>query len=232
MTVRFRFGEGERGFDRALLVFGARKWDKAGALAKASAPETFLRVPLRHDMAFGGPEHAANPAGIGFAGKLGKPGPLPQLEDPAERLRTPKQAPPPACFAPLSQLALDRQRQGDKAPRSLADSFDWARWQTAPRAQQLAFLRGDESFEIEGIHPQHPRFEGSLPGIAARCLAERPNGREEVAMRLDTAFFDLDEKTVTLVWRGILPVSDERAPDVRSLRLVTVPAAEQDSPIF
>jgi hypothetical protein len=226
VKVRFRLGEGPGGLDRILMVFGARNWEKAGAHAKPSAPERFLRVPLRYDHAFGGPGHEGNPAGLGFTGKMGKPGPLPHLEDPAEKLRTPRQAPEPACFAPLAQAEKDRRARAEKASRSLADALDWTHHQTAPRRQQLPFLRGDETFEIDGIHPQHPHFEGALPGIAARVVAERAGGRQEqVPMRLDTAFFDLDEKTLTLVWRGSLPVSDERSPDVRSLRLVTVPSA-------
>lgn len=232
MKVRFRFGEAPAGFDRTLLVFGERRWEKAGALAKPGAPAAFLRMPLRLDHAFGGPGHDENPAGIGHSGKIGRLPPLPHLEDPAERLRTPRQSPRPACFAPIPAAERERRARESKVLRSLADTVDWSRHQAAPRAQQLPFLRGDETFEIDGVHPQHAHFEGALPGIVARCLAVRPNGREEVPMRLDTAFFDLDGSTLTLVWRGLLPVADERSPDVRSLRLVTVPADERDAPIF
>lgn len=232
MKVRFRLGEAPRGFDRTLLVFGARRWDRAGALSKASDPEPFLRIPLRYDHAFGGRGHVENPAGLGFTGKMGRPGPLPHLEDPGERVRTPKQAPAPACFAPIARVEKERRASADKVLRALADTIDWARHQAAPRSQQVPFLRGDEAFEIDGIHPQHPHFEGALPGVVVRCLAERPSGREEVTMHLDTAFFDLDEKTLTLVWRGLLPVSDEQWPDVLSLRLATVPVADRGAPIF
>lgn len=232
MKVRFRLGEAPRGFERTLLVFGSRQWHKTGALSNASEPEPFLRIPLRYDHAFGGRGHAENPAGLGFTGKMGRPGPLPHLEDPGERVRTPRQAPVPACFAPIARVEKERRASADKVLRTLADSIDWARHQTAPRSQQVPFLRGDEAFEIDGVHPQHPHFEGALPGVVARCQAERPGGREEVPLHLDTAFFDLDSRTLTLVWRGLLPVSDERSPDVRSLRLVTVPVDERDAPIF
>lgn len=245
MQVRFHFGDDGRGFDRTLLVFGDRRWEKAGALAKPSAPATFLQMPLGPDFAFGGPG-LANRAGLGRATATQRGAVmLPNLEDPAERLRTPKQTPQPASFAPVSwpigpgaaRDAAARPGPGatsaprpDGAARSLPERFDWTRFQAAPPPQQIGFLRGDEPFEIEGIHPQHPLFAGALPGLAVRCLAERPSGREELAMRLDTALFDLDEKTLTLVWRGLLPVTDERAPDVRSLRLVTVPVADAGDP--
>ncbi|MEZ4301222.1 MAG: DUF2169 domain-containing protein [Polyangiaceae bacterium] len=240
MQVRFALGQPPLGLDRTLLVFGPRTWEGAGALARPGKPGTFLQLPLRRDSAFGGPGHPENPAGLGFGagakgpvrpGKAGKPAPLPHLEDPKSRIRTPKQAPEPACFAPLSRAERELALKADKTPRSLADLFDWSRWQSAPRAMQLPFLAGDEPFEIEGVLPGAKGLSGALPGIAARCVAERASGREEIAMNLDTAIFDLDDRTLTLVWRGVLPVSSEPTPGVRALRLVTVPTEDRHAPL-
>jgi hypothetical protein len=53
-----------------------------------------------------------------------------------------------------------------------------------------------------------------------RCFAERAAAKgkiEEVPFRLDTAAFALDELKLTLVWRGVLEVQDEAAPDVAAL---------------
>lgn len=224
MEVRFKFGEEGRGFDRKLLVFGDRTWVKSGAFYKLSAPERFLQVPLSLDRAFGGKGSEKNPAGLGFfTGTPKSPVPMANLEDPNSRVRTPKQSPDPACFAPLSTAARDPGDSPDPAARSLPERFDWTRHQAAPPAQRLPFLRGDEPFEIAGIHPKLPVIKGTLPGVAVRCTAERQKAKEDIPMRLDTVFFDMDEKTVTLVWRGTLTVSDERQPDVRSLHLLTTP---------
>ena len=243
MGVRFRFGEDGRGFDRALVVLGDRTWEKAGAALKPSAPARFLQMPLSLDRAFGGRGFDRNPLGLGFgaggtssAQRLAvsfarkKPVPLPHLEDPTHRLRAPHQTPPPACFAPVPAAVRERAAGKDPAARSLPERFDWTRFQVAPPEQRTPFLQGDEPFEITGIHPKVAVFKGALPAVQVRCFAERPAGREEVAMHLDTAFFDLDEKTVTLVWRGVIPVADEAAPDVRSLRLVTGPLTQDEAP--
>lgn len=284
MAVRFRFGDEGRGFDRALLVLGDRTWEPAGAALKPSAPARFLQMPLSFDRAFGGRGFDRNPLGLGFvagpaataaarraAGPASpppaaapsqrpvsapqrKPVPLPNLEDPQHRLRAPHQEPPPACFAPLASSVRKGAPGRDPADRSLPERFDWTRFQVAPPAQQTPFLRGDEPFEITGMHPKLPVLKGTLPGLQVRCFAERappdttpaptlalsaappqaPSSRpatvrEEVPMHLDTVFFDLDERTLTLVWRGVLPVADEKSPDIRSLRLVTAKAGDEDA---
>ena len=244
VEVRFRFGSEDSGFDRSLLVFGERTWERVGPALRPSEPSVFLRMPLSYDHAFGGRGHATNPMGLGHdAAKTAPPPPakakqttskslvakkpalLPHLEDPTDRLRAPPQSPTPASFAPLPKTA-----RPDKASRSLPEAFDWTRHQVAPPSQRLPFLRGDETFEITGIHPRTPTLKGALPGVAVRCQVTRVGGAtEEIPMRLDTASFDLDDGTLSLVWRGALPVTSESEPDVASIRLITGPI-DDDSP--
>ena len=58
--------------------------------------------------------------------------------------------------------------------------------------------------------------------------AEAAEGRvEEIPIRLDTAAFDLDAMTLTLVWRGAAGVADERAPDLTALHLFTEDATTE-----
>jgi hypothetical protein len=95
------------------------------------------------------------------------------------------------------------------------EDLDWTFYQAAPPAQQLAFLDGDEPFAIEGCHPRHARIEGTLPGVRARGFAMRRDGTvEELPLRLDTVGFDADALSASVIWRGILPIPDERAPDL------------------
>ncbi len=224
MEVRFRFGHAHNAFERALLVFGDRAWS-AGRRPAASAPQPFVVMPLGWERAFGGPRFAANPAGIGHGDAMRRarpePLPLPNLEDPEQRMRLPSQTPAPASFAPRP-LAW-KERADEHAWPFFPEELDWTRHQAAPAAQQLALLDGDEPFAIAGCAPE--TIEGALPGIAPRCLVAR-DGVAELPLRLDTVLFDVDARRLQLVWRGWLGVADERAPGVRVIELFAGPAGE------
>ena len=99
-----------------------------------------------------------------------------------------------------------------------AEDFDPAAFQSAPRAQQLSHVSGDEPFVLGGLHPKERVIEGQLPGLQARVYAigPSPDGGvfSEIPMRLDTVLFDLEELTLSLVWRGSHDTSDEHASEV------------------
>jgi len=223
VDVRFAFGDTGNGFDRTLTVFGDRHWGDPVGSPKATAPEPFVVMPIAWERAFGGPGFADNPVGVGLFDPLRRRlGPLPNLEDPARRIRIPKQVVAPVAFAPmpLAWRKPPSRRPGQRFPL-LPEDLDWTRFQIAPPQQQLAFLRGDEAFTFEGLHPQHPKLAGQLPGIRARVFAEREDSFAEVVVRLDTVVFLVDELRVDLVFRGTLPVMDERAPGSIALHLLT-----------
>lgn len=227
LDVRFAFGAAGNAFARAITVFGDRRWNARGNLSVASEPEPFLRIALGWERAFGGKGHDANPVGVGMPDRLRRSAaPLANLEDPGRRVRTPKQTPPPVALAPIPlawRRAPDRERQG---PWPLfPEDLDWTRFQSAPVEQQLGFLRGDEPFAFEGMHRAHPMLEGTLPGVRARAFAASGDGFDEVPLHLDTVVFTLDELKVDLVFRGALPVGDERSPASVALHLVTEPVA-------
>jgi hypothetical protein len=228
VDVRFAFGDAKNGFDRKLVVFGDRRWSGAGTAPKPTPPEPFVVMPIAWEHAFGGPGFADNPVGVGLFDPLRrKLGALPNLEDPARRIRLPKQVVAPAAFAPVP-LAWRKppvRHAGERFPL-FADDLDWTRFQVAPPAQQLALLRGDEPFTFEGLHAQHPKLAGALPGIRPRVFAERAEDDfSEVVVRLDTVVFRVDELRIDLVFRGTLPVPDERSPGSIALHLLTQPVA-------
>jgi hypothetical protein len=233
MEVLFRFGDAENGFVRRVLVFGARRWEKGLAAHRPSAPEPWDQMPLRPERAFGGPRFGPNPAGIGFPDPMRGPrglSPLPNLEDPSYRLRTPNQTPPPAFFSPIPLAWKERwaSRGRSRSPwPCLPEELDWTHFQSAPRPQQLAFLRGDEPFAISGVHPQRSILEGALPGIRARCFAawaaDHGGAFEEVALYLDTVVFEVDRRTLSVVFRGTIGVPDERVPEIDALYLISEP---------
>lgn len=223
--VTFRFGGGAapRGFERAIHVLGDRAWKKAAIALAPGDPAPFERMPLVYERAFGGPAFADNPAGAGHGGAG-----VPNLEDPDRPMKAPGDTPPPACFAPIAPQWKERWSKlgtydaewfASRWPYFPAD-FDWSHFQAAPRQQQVDHLRGDEAFEITGMHPEHPVFRGSLPGLRARAFALRKDLAPdliEITLRADTAAFDMDEGKLQLVWRGLLEVSDDEAPEIESL---------------
>ncbi len=221
--VSFRFGAPRAGgFERKLLVLGDRAWN-AGVPGE---PQPFDRIPLTWERAFGGADFAQNPAGTG---RLGAP--PPNLEHPEKLLRTSNDAPLPICFAAVSPQWPERRKRLGTYDDSWLESrwpyfpkdFDPAHFQSAPLDQQVALLRGDEPYRISGLS-ERP-LEGSLPALRVRAfrLATEELGAElfEITLQLDTAIFEPDERKLTLLWRGILEVSDDEAPEIETLFIHT-----------
>lgn len=220
--VELRVGE----LRRRVAVFGDRSW---GAEDK---PAPFDRMPLRWERALGGPTSDANPVGRGYkTGLL-----LPNLERPESLMRSKGDVPPPACFAPVrptwksrvSKLGTyDASWLKTRWPYLPAD-FDWTYFNAAPPEQQVPYLRGDEPYSVSGVRPGGATIAGKLPGLRPRAFAQRTAaaGGEfgEVLLRLDTLWLDADANKMVLVWRGLLDVADEDAPDVAAIFVDVDPA--------
>ena len=222
-SVTLAFGHEGRGFRRTIGVFGPRTWSLAGP----REPAPFTRVALAWENAFGGAGYAANPAGVGMSGDT-----LPALEDPSALITSRRDRPSPACFAPIGATwparaaglgTYDARWRADRWPY-FPEDFRWAHFQAAPPEQQLPWLEGDEPFTITGAHADHPVLRGALPGLRPRCFAiGAAGGRRsvEVALQLDTVLFDTDALTAQLVWRGVVEVSAEGAPELGALMVTT-----------
>lgn len=231
--ARFRFGRGSAGFERQIAVFGERSWQQTVVKIAPTEPARFERIPIVHELAFGGPGFDRNPMGRGY----GAATTLPCLEDPGHLITSPGDAPDPMSFGAVPMLWRERwSRLGSYGGDWLKtrwpyfpDDFDWAFFQAAPPAQQLDRVEGDEPFEIVGMHPEHPLLKGSLPRLAPRCFAQKTteSGGElvEILLRLDTVTLDVDEMKVNLVWRGLLEVRDDEASEVAELFVMVEPLA-------
>ncbi|MEP7122936.1 MAG: DUF2169 domain-containing protein [Byssovorax sp.] len=231
--ARFRFGRGSAGFERQIAVFGERTWQQTVVKTAPTEPRRFQRIPIVHELAFGGPGFDRNPMGRGYGAATA----LPCLEDPARLITSPADTPEPMSFGAVPMLWRERwSRLGSYAGDWLKtrwpyfpDDFDWAFFQAAPPAQQLDRVQGDEAFEIVGMHPQHPRLDGSLPRLKPRCFAQRTTeaGGElvEVVLRLDTVTIDVDEMKLNLVWRGLIEVRDDEASEIAELFVMVEPLA-------
>lgn len=233
--VGFRFGRraGAQGFERVIAVFGPRHWQSSLLDTTPSKPERFDAVPLVYERAFGGAGFDRNPVGLGF----GDGARLPQLEDPNHVVRARGDTPEPVGFGAVPMVwplrwsklgTYDAAWQKTRFPHFPAD-FDFAFFQAAPSAQQLDHVEGDEPFELTGMHPDHPKLEGTLPGIRPRCFARRASAAggalDEIVLRLDTVSFDVDELKVNLVWRGLVEVSDDEASEIVELFVMAEPLA-------
>ena len=218
-----------------LAVIGRRSWDLGLLRQHVSDPEPFESLDLRWEHAFGGEGFEDNPVGKGFfkkrPGRGVEPVELPRIEHPEDLVTSPKSRPTPACFAARSRMWPVR--------RDLMGTFD-DRWQArrwpwypedldlghfnaaSPELQFPRYLVGDETVELENLHPDYPEYSCVLPGTRARLFVVRsdePARFEPVEMNLDTLWIDMEAETGTLVWRGWCPVRDIDQSDLEHIYL-------------
>jgi len=109
MEVALRVG----GWERRLLVFGDRVWQRAGDELRPTEPAPFTLMPVTYANAYGGVAEVAeglvpcpeNPAGKGYVlgEELAVGQPLPNIEAPERPIRTWSDQPLPAGFAPYAK---------------------------------------------------------------------------------------------------------------------------------
>ncbi|HEY1694696.1 MAG TPA: DUF2169 domain-containing protein [Polyangiaceae bacterium] len=224
-SARFAVGD----WSKTLRVFGRRVWTDR-PFDPISEPVPFQSMPIVYENAFGGPRFEGNPVGRGHEAAE-----LPTVESVATPLRSRRDAPEPAGFGPLSPYWPRRRGKVGKdygqswrktrAPFYASD-FDWSHFNAAPEDQQIPYLRGDEKLEFEFVHPDTARFVTALPGLRPRVLCRRTDGyTAELTMNLDTLIADLDASRLVLLWRGLVPVSDDQLDDVRTLLVEAEPIA-------
>jgi uncharacterized protein YjbI with pentapeptide repeats len=236
MRVGLRLGQPGNRLDKAIAVIGDRQWRRGITGTAPTAPLPFDTLALDYEHAFGGPKHPDNPWGKGH----GESAELPNLERLDQVVTSPSDKHLPACFAPLPMQWPERWRKLGTYDRAwlrtrwpyFPDDFDWSFYQAAPADQQLAYLQGDEPFELEGVHREHRVLRGTLPGLRPRCFVlERPEagGRlVAVPLRLDTVLFEADAMSIELVWRGMLDVTADDAPEARALFVTTQAVREPE----
>ena len=227
-------------WSKELAVIGNRKWEKSLVFSKMTEPEVFNRVELTWGNAFGGEKFALNPAGKGR-----KDGLLPNVEYPDELVKSAGNQPTPASFGPIDRTwkqrasklgTYDKKWQKERWPAYPKD-LDWTHFNAAAEDQQVPFLRGDESFALTNMHPEHPSLKGELPSLRVRCIARlKPEQGEDllvrdVAMNLDTLYIDVPKMQVTLVWRGVCDIREEEGEDVADVLVFSEPLADSPATI-
>ena len=249
LRQRVTFGLGT--FTKALVVHGDRHYVTGpNGQWVPSEPLPFETMPLQWERAFGGEGFAPNPIGLGYAHaantegeeELASAGRVPNLELLGTPILSRDERPEPASFGPIPlQWAVRSSKAATYDAAWLAKDwpylpadFDWSTFNAATRDQRVGYLRGDETLTLEGVHPEYPKLESSLPGLRPRCFFRQRIGDEEViveaALRLDTAHVDADTMELVLVWRGLLPISTRDADEVTQALLVVEALSEPALP--
>ncbi len=227
---------------RSLIIFGDRHWQqKTLGLWTITEPETFTEMVLRYEKSFGSSGYKMNPVGKGYpkekTATRGKGRLLPNIEDPDARIDSPRRRPEPAGFGPLGRMWAMRQEKMGKYKGNylkqrwpwFPEDFDWSHYNAAPPPMQLeGYLRGDERLYFENLHPQHPQYESWLPSLRVRCFLSHLTGPEteqnrfdEVPMKLDTLWVDMEAEKLILVWRGWAKVLSEDYEEVKHVFIVS-----------
>ncbi|XXY53220.1 DUF2169 domain-containing protein [Sorangium sp. So ce269] len=215
-SVRVKLGS----IDKNLYVIGDRTWGLLGM----SDPTPFTEMPVTWRNAFGGEGFAKNPLGKGHGDKGAA---LPNIESPRHLIRARGDRPAPAGLdgydvtwpQRFSKVGTYDTAWREECFPGFARDMDPTLFNMAPDDQQIdGFFRGDETFVVENMHPDKPRIEGALPGVASRCFIclKTSDGVEirEPAMKLDTVrLFPHRERGVVL-FRGGIEVADDDAKDV------------------
>jgi hypothetical protein len=231
---------------KAVTVFGDRVWESGVFGAHMSSPKPFDSMPLVWERAFGGGDAAAterrqeavderNPVGRGFRSPARKEIdglPLPNLEDPAALVESPKDRPAPVAFAPVCPHwqprrgwagTYDEAWQATRSP-FLPTDFDPRFFQVAPPPLVVpGYLKGGEPVELRGATPDAPlRFE--LPRRRV-TMTYRLDAAEHVReANLDTVLFDADAARLVMVWRSTLQC-DKRTLRVREVEFAMTAGA-------
>ncbi len=214
--------------DKKLVVVGDREWRRG----VPTDPAPFAEMPIRWTGAFGGQGFAQNPAGKGFAPittDQGERHPLPNIEDPARLITSPKDRPPPAGFGALDPTWPQRISKAGTYDTTwletrfpgLARDLDPSYFNVAPEDQRVkGYFQGGEPFTIENMNRDKSLVEGRLPAIAARAFINHKTSAgealRELKTRLDTVHFfpSAGSGYAVLSYRGMIEVAEDDAADV------------------
>lgn len=218
------------------IAFGRRWWKMTGNGPVMTEPEPFERMATDLSNAFGGPGFPENVHGKGADAsarlKSGLPAELPRLELPGHAILSIYDTPTPAGIGPRPDDAPSRLRYAGTYDADwfagsfpgLADDLDPRFFSTAPLDQQFGErFRGDESWQVAGMHPDHACLAGRLPGIRVRGFLQRGAKESpetvEMGMSCDTVWLFPNCLAGIMLWRGGIEVMDREAGDVAHVLL-------------
>ena len=232
-------------------VFGDRRLIRRFGFDSITAPEPFERIPLTYEHAFGGwdrrhpdpSQHSfepRNPVGMGYRDSRLPVEPervLPNIEDPAHPLRSASDRPPPVGFGFIAPDWPTRARYAGTYDKQWSDNrkpllpvdFDPRFFNAAsPGLVAPEGLVGNESISVIGAS-ENGRVDFALPAIPPPALRIVTSSGQLVDQmsKLDTVIVDMDQLTVTLLWRSHL-VLRRGIHEISELQLPPMPAVPPD----
>ncbi len=230
-----------------LKITGDRVWNKGFA----SQADTFLKMPIEYQRAFGGVvfDEAGsvrlfeqnNPAGCGLSKGLSamelEGHSLPNIEDPARTVSTmgDDSLPvglgfvPPAWHSRAKYLGTyDEHWQEQRAP-FLPSDFDRRFFNCAnPALVYDGYLQGGEAISISNMHPDGD-WCCSVPAVDLRQRTEFRGSIEQQALNLELMLLEPEKGKMTLTWKSELPV-DKYLLEVGKVELALKHASQELAP--
>ncbi|MHA7777517.1 DUF2169 family type VI secretion system accessory protein [Roseibium sp. M-1] len=228
ITVTARFGA----FQKQLAVFGDRYWQLTDRGLQISRPAPFLKMPIGDVQAFGGAGYAPNPRGKGFSARnlvdAGYDAPLPNVENPAQLIKSLDDRPVPVHFGPiqaddparLRYLGTYDQYWMENVSPLKPEDFNPLYHCEAPAEQRFdKFFSGGETFMITGMSRGEASVGGALPRLTARCFYKDIPGDAlmETSMRCDTVTLFPNVQKAVLTFRGLVRGTDRFAEDIGAI---------------
>lgn len=225
VEVTLRLGS----LEKRAVVFGDRYWKDSLGKARISDPEPFDSVPLTWENAHGGQDmtpdkeeywaqQPANPVGRGFRAKKSK-APwkdtlVPNIDDPADLLRSLDQKVTPVGFGPIGRNweprvsyvgTYDEKWMEERMPL-LPEDFD-ERFHNAAPAGLVArgYLAGGEPVEVTGC-TRRGRLTFMVPRVVPQTAVSLDGGLERLDLHLNTVTVDTDNMRLRLLWKGDMHV--------------------------
>ena len=221
---------------KMIRVFGDRIWYRPQGWTdlRISDPVPFTEMPLDDTRAFGGPGYEANPVGLGFGAETataaGHTPPLANLEHPAHPIASVDQEGMTVGLGAIDFALPQRQRKAGSYDQAwldtdfpeLAHDIDWTIFNASAPDQWInGYFAGDETFSVQGFHPDYPSDGSHLPGCRIRGFVRQKTGTGptfyELPMMLDTIWLFPTIRKGVIAWRGLCDISDSNGLDVTDL---------------
>jgi hypothetical protein len=210
---------------KSVAVFGERVWTQGIGGLTPTSPRRFISMPLVYERAFGGAERSdapvrefepQNPVGRGFFTRESQAleQPLPNLEDPYDLIRSPRDRPRPMSFGPIARSWQPRVGYGGTYDQKWIDQ-QAPRW---PRDLDLRFFHGappDQAVRPHLLGGETVAVSGVAPDGAIQFLVPRerlqvktlfPTNATWQRLTLDALLIEPNSAAFTVIWRAGIPL--------------------------
>jgi len=198
-----------------IRVFGDRTWQRDGGKWEPTDPEPFTEMPLDAEHAFGGVlenewgelGNPVNPKGKGWYiyEDQAEGGPLPNLEDPDDRMTSPTQNPEPVapCVWPAAGafLAAGGKLMERKRFPSRQEMDHLIHCWAHPRLMLERVVQAGEMLTVDGVCEDGP-LAFTVPSFEGAGEVVCGQEHTQIPFKLDTLIVLADQRRLVCRWRG------------------------------